>query len=135
LGANGELYPGAKQVLERIAPVAALGLVTNGLSAVQRARIDRLELAQYFQAIVISAEVGTSKPGTEIFDLAFDQLANPPKESALMVGDSLSSDIQGGVNYGIATCWYNPHQLIGHASDGVDHEIARLDQLLSLVAN
>ena len=51
--------------------------------------------------------MGTAKLGREIFDMTFDALDSPAKESAVMVGDNLASDIEGGANYGIATCWYN----------------------------
>ena len=115
----------------------SLALVTNGLSEVQRTRIERLDLGRYFDAVVISSEVGAAKPSTEIFDLAFELLGSPAKASALMVGDSLTSDIQGGINYGIATCWYNPNHHGAGESDrleGFDFEIDSLDLLPGIVA-
>ena len=135
MGAFGELYPGALEVLEQLSSAATLALVTNGLGEVQRARIERLDLEPLFAVIVISGEVGTAKPGTGIFDLAFEALHQPAKQSALMIGDSLSSDIAGGVNYGISTCWYNPEGKPAGPDAGVDHEIASLDQLPELAAN
>lgn len=134
LGAHGELYPGARDVLDALAaePTVSLALVTNGLSDVQRARIDRLALGGYFQAIVISSELGVAKPAPAIFEAALAGLGAPARSSAVMVGDSLSSDMQGGRNAGIATCWYNPHRRTG--GDGLaDHDIATLDALLALV--
>jgi 2-haloacid dehalogenase len=110
-------------------------LVTNGLGEVQRARIERLDLEPLFDAIVISGEVGTAKPGTKIFDIAFDALGWPARESALMIGDSLSSDIAGGANYGIATCWYNPSQRPAPPGSSVDHSITALGQLPGLTAS
>jgi YjjG family noncanonical pyrimidine nucleotidase len=133
MGAHGELYPGARDVLEQLAEVASLALITNGLSEIQRARIERLEIETYFDAIIISAEVGTAKPHTSIFDLVFEGLNNPGKHETLMIGDSLSSDIRGGTNYGIATCWYNPHGKLAGPDDQITHEITALDQLLALV--
>lgn len=140
LGGNGELYPGARDVLEHLAGHATLAMVTNGLSEVQRARIDRLALAPYFSAVVISAEVGTSKPGTAIFDLTFAELGEPDRTTALMIGDSLTSDIRGGLNAGIDTCWYNsartPLPEPGQNPDGQrsapHYEIADLKELLVL---
>ncbi|MGI9595210.1 MAG: HAD-IA family hydrolase [Acidimicrobiales bacterium] len=131
LADNGQLYPGVGAVLDAVAGRSRLALVTNGLQEVQRTRIERLGLARYFEAVVISAEVGTSKPGTEIFDIAFSALDDPARDACLMIGDSLTSDIQGGTNYGIDTCWYNPD----HKSSTtvptavVTHEIAQLAQL------
>ena len=87
---------------------ATRGLITNGIGEVQRARVERCDLERYFDTIIISGEVGMAKPGTGIFDLAFAALGEPKRTSALMVGDSLTSDIQGGINAGIDTCWYAP---------------------------
>ncbi len=108
LGAFGDLYPGARTVLATLAGRASLGLVTNGLSDVQRSRLSRLGIGDYFDSVVISGEVGVTKPRPDIFDIAFDQLGSPSKDGTVMVGDSLTSDIAGGHGYGIATCWYNP---------------------------
>jgi YjjG family noncanonical pyrimidine nucleotidase len=134
LGANGRLYDGAREVLECLSRQASLALVTNGLSEVQRARVDRLGIGEHFDAIIISAEVGAAKPGTEIFDIVFEALDFPSKELALMVGDSLSSDMQGGANYGIATCWYNPNGQSVQRADQVAHEIGDLAELLGVVS-
>lgn len=134
LGAHGELYEGAFEVIDRLSSQASLALVTNGLGEVQRARVERLGIGEFFDAIVISAEVGVAKPGTEIFDLVFGALDAPRKESTLMVGDSLSSDMQGGTNFGIATCWYNPKQQENRRDDLVSHEIQDLKELLGFVA-
>jgi YjjG family noncanonical pyrimidine nucleotidase len=135
LGAHGELYEGALDVLDRLSRDASLALVTNGLSEVQRRRIERLGIEDYFDAVVISAEVGTAKPGKEIFNIVFDALDSPPKKSSVMVGDNLSSDIQGGANYGIATCWYNPGGQSAERTTHVVHEIANLQELLGFVAD
>jgi 2-haloacid dehalogenase len=134
LGAYGELYPGTREVLDALVaePAVPLALVTNGLSEVQRARIERLALARYFQVIVISSELGVAKPAPAIFEAALAGLGAPARSAALMIGDSLSSDMQGGRNTGIATCWYNPHRRPG--GEGLaDHDIATLDALLALI--
>lgn len=133
LGARGDLYPGARELLEDLAGTVALALVTNGLSSVQRTRIERLGLGAYFEAVIISAEVGVSKPNTAIFDLTFAALDDPPRPATLMVGDSLSSDIAGGNNYGISTCWYNPHARPAEPDQPVTYTIATLDELPGLV--
>lgn len=135
MGQHGDLYPGARDVLATLAARAdlALALVTNGLSEVQRARIARLELDAYFDAIVVSSEVGAAKPAPAIFDVAFAQLADRPRTTALMVGDSLTSDLRGGRAAGIATCWFNPHGKPAADRALIDHEIAALTELLTLV--
>jgi 2-haloacid dehalogenase len=133
MGANGDLYPGTIEVLDALAEIADLALVTNGIGDVQRARIARLGLDRFFTAIVISGEVGLAKPGPEIFDLTFKELGHPDKGTTLMIGDSLSSDMAGGIAYGIATCWYAAHST-GATVVPVDHTITELDELLPIVA-
>ena len=133
MGANGNLYPGTIETLDSLAQVATLALVTNGIGEVQRARLHRLELDKYFDAIVISGEVGVAKPGPEIYDLTFAELGHPDKATTLMIGDSLTSDMAGGINYGIATCWYAAHANADTPAN-VDHQITNLDELLPIVA-
>jgi YjjG family noncanonical pyrimidine nucleotidase len=132
MGAFGELYPGARDVLDRLSQKARLGLVTNGLGVVVRARVARLELEPLFDAIVISGEVGVSKPDAAIFELAFEALGRPAKPTALMIGDSISSDITGANNFGIAACWYNPASKPCPDGVNIDHEIVALDELSAL---
>ncbi len=129
LGAFGDLYPGARAVLETLSARATLALITNGLVTIQTARIARLELAPFFDAITISEAAGVAKPNPAIFDVAFDALGNPARGGAVIVGDSLSSDMAGGVNAGIATCWFNPNGIVDDRSPGLTHEVRRLDEL------
>jgi 2-haloacid dehalogenase len=82
---------------------------------------------------VISEEVGSAKPDGKIFEIAFERMNNPRKEDVLIVGDSLSSDIQGGSQYGIDTCWFNPHRHPRPAGVTVCYEIRTLGELLPIV--
>lgn len=132
LGGNGELYDGVQGVLEELAPVARLALVTNGIGQVQRARIARLGLENYFPTIAISGELGVSKPGVEIFEWVFGALQWPDKATSLMVGDSLSSDIQGGANFGIDTCWLNADDRAAPNNGIVTHTITDVRQVTNL---
>jgi YjjG family noncanonical pyrimidine nucleotidase len=134
LGAFGDLYDGAREVLQVLSKKVSMAMVTNGLGEVQRSRIARLGLDEFFDAIAISAEIGASKPDAEIFDIVFDSLGSSASESAVMVGDNLSADISGAANYGIATCWYNPQGRTADASHKIDHEISNLQELVGLVA-
>lgn len=133
LGLHGELYAGARKVLDVLKQTRRLALVTNGLGEVQRARIKRLGIDQHFDALAISAEIGTAKPHRGIFDFVFDQLGQPDRQSALMVGDNLSADIRGGADYGIATCWFNPHGQTAGPEHSITHEVSCLTELPDLV--
>jgi len=133
LGDHGELFSGARELLDGLQGVVAMGLATNGISQVQRAKMARLDLDQYFSAVVISDEVGVAKPETGFFDLLLRDLGDPPRESVLMVGDSLNSDIRGGSNSGIATCWFNPDRNANRTGVRPTYELADLTALPSLL--
>ena len=98
---------GGHLLLEEQTEKYHLGIITNGLKEVQRPKLIKSGLVDYFKVIVVSDEIGISKPQPAIFEHAFEKMEFPAKEKVLMVGDSLHSDIQGGINYGIDTCWYN----------------------------
>lgn len=99
----------------------------------QTSRIQGSPLSGTFEQIIISEEAGCQKPETGIFDYAFAKLGISDKEKVLIVGDSLTSDIQGGINYGIDTCWFNP--LGKENTSGVQpkYEIRVLSELLDIV--
>lgn len=120
----GDLYPGARELLDEVSADATLTMVTNGLSHVQRTRIERLGLDHYFESVIISEEVGVTKPRTEIFDLAADAVGQPDRSGMLMIGDSLTSDVAGGRAFGIDTCWYDRHEA-GPPTDGAPTHVAR----------
>jgi len=132
---RGSLYPGVLPVLEQLAASATLALVTNGLGDIQRARIERLGIEHHFDAVVISAEVGVAKPDPAIFSLVFESLDDPDRAGALMVGDSLSSDMAGAAAFGIDGCWYNPERLPRPDAPQIVSEIASLTELPRLVAS
>lgn len=110
LGTTDFMIPGAKLLLEKLSAQRTLAMVTNGLKEVQRKRLLNTNIADYFDAIIISDEIGISKPHTAFFDHTFSELNQPDKKTTLMIGDSLSSDILGGNNYGLDTCWFNPQR-------------------------
>jgi 2-haloacid dehalogenase len=107
LGEHGELYSGALDMLRAVGEFAELGLITNGIGSVQRTRIARLGLDSHFAEVAVSGELGVSKPDPRIFDHLLSSLNHPDTDTTIIVGDSLSSDIAGGHNAGIATCWFN----------------------------
>lgn len=103
---ESELYDGVEEVLQELKHDYILSIVTNGLKEVQRPRVHRLAVEQYFASVIVSDEIGIAKPDTLYFEYAYQSIRNPPdKSQILIVGDSLQSDIQGGINFGIATCW------------------------------
>ena len=133
LATGSELFPGAREVVETLHGRMGLLLITNGLSEVQRPRLQGSAIGHYFGDMVISEEVGSSKPDRGIFDVAFEKMDHPRKEAVLIVGDSLTSDILGANNYGIDACWYNPGEKPDTLGLRIQYEIERLDELLPIV--
>ena len=133
LGSCSDLIEGAEAIVPQISQQYHIALITNGLSDVQRPRLTASPLLPYFEALIISDEVGIAKPDPGIFDLLFEQMNHPAKEEVLIIGDSVSSDMQGGANYGIATCWFNPSGKPRPASPRIDFEIGQLTDLLGIL--
>jgi 2-haloacid dehalogenase len=127
----GDLIDGAEALIQNLSQRYRLALITNGLSDVQRPRLAASPLQPYFETITISDELGVAKPDPGIFDAAFQQMGDPPKTAVLIIGDSLTSDMQGGLNYGIDTCWYNPENKLTNLP--VTYNIQKLEELQTIL--
>lgn len=106
-----------------------LVLITNGLSLVQHSRLEKASLKGFFGSIIISEEVGVAKPHEEIFVKALESVDHRDKDSVIIVGDSLTSDIRGGEEFGIHTCWFNPLNEENTTPWQPTYEIQRLEML------
>jgi 5'-nucleotidase len=124
---------GATQLLNAINGKIKLGIITNGFVQSFYVRMERAALKHHFDFFIISEEVGLAKPHPGIFDHAFERMGNPARENVLMVGDSLESDILGGKNAGIDTCWLNPYKKIAPDHITPHLEIASLTDLENLL--
>ena len=127
------LLDGAKEIIEYLGTNYSVCLITNGLADVQYSRIKKSEFKDAFDHIFISEEIGFPKPMKEIFDHVFEVLGSPAKEEVLIVGDSFRSDIVGGKNYGIRTCWFNPKELKNENGFEPDYEIQKLLELRTIL--
>jgi 2-haloacid dehalogenase len=110
LGTTARWLPGTAEALSLLGSHYKLGIVTNGLTHIQRAKYQHLSLGNWFRSFVISEEVAISKPQKEIFKLALTELETAPAHT-LMVGDSLTSDYLGSLNAGLDFCWINARRL------------------------
>lgn len=134
LAAHGDLLAGAEAVLRSLAPAARMALVTNGLADVQRPRLGGSPVASLFEVLTISDELGIAKPDRRILDHTLAALGDPPRGEVLMIGDSLSSDIQGGLNAGVDTCWIAPDGRAAPAEGPIPtHTIRALSELPAIV--
>lgn len=125
--------PGALELLEALSPRYGLYLASNGAAAVQRSRLESAGILPYFKGVFISEEVGFDKPSPAFFAACFAAIPGFSRETALMVGDSLTSDIRGGRNAGIRTCWFDPHGAAPRPDVVPDFRITALDQLPGLL--
>lgn len=128
-----ELIDGAYEILQALHEKSQIAIVTNGLQSVQRGRLAHSSIRSFINELIISEEIGAAKPGRAFFDAAFARCGHPAKSDVLIVGDSLTSDIQGGVDYGIDTCWYNPIGDPGPDDVVITFEIKYLRELLEFV--
>lgn len=128
-----DLMPGAENVIRKLKEHYRLAIITNGLKDVQYPRLEGSAIGAWFEVIAVSEEVGAAKPDPRFFEAAFQRMGQPPRETALVIGDSLSSDIRGGVYYGLDTCWFNPTGSTPDPEIQPTHQIARLDELLTLL--
>lgn len=123
----------AEELVKTLAATYRIGIITNGLTKVQRPRFRNSNLAPYLETTIISEEVGVAKPDPQIFEIAFEQMQHPARDEVLIVGDSLTSDIQGGCNYGIDTCWFNPDNVENTFPFRPTYEIHALSEVLGIV--
>lgn len=128
-----EPLPGAVNLLSKLKLKAKLGIITNGFERIQHKRIQHTGLNDMFDCLVISEVVGIPKPNKAIFEHTFALMGNPPKNKILMVGDTLSSDILGGQNAGIDTCWLQHPGVMNTTDIKPTYTITHLDQLHSIL--
>lgn len=126
------LFEGAEELVEKLFETHRLIMVTNGLTRVQRTRVRKSIIAKYFEEIIISEEIGYAKPNPMIFEIGLKDIALPNKSEIIIIGDSLTSDIPGGIKYGIDTAWYNPDNHINDKGIKPTYEIKKLDEIHSI---
>ena len=125
--------PGAEEAVDRLSKKYRLFLASNGTASVQKGRMTSANLYRFFEKVFVSQEIGHNKPSPAYFEAAFAQIPGFDKSRCLMVGDSLTSDIRGGINAGIRTCWVNPRHDPHPKDIRPDYEIEYLHQLEGLL--
>lgn len=133
LATHADVIPGAEEALQELAEVATMIAVSNGTESVERGRLKLSGFEKYFDDIFISEAVGVSKPNPKIFQMAMRKLGIEHSDKVLVVGDSLSADIQGGVNAGLDTCWVNMKGLENESGLTPTYEVKALSELYPIV--
>ena len=133
LGEGAMLLPGAEELCRVLSRDHRLYLLTNAVASGQKARFANSAIAPYFQGVFISEEVGVGKPDPAYFEYVFRAVPGLARDNALVIGDSLTSDIQGANNAGLPCCWFNPKGQPRPQGLRIDYEIRALEELYAIV--
>lgn len=129
LGHQSVPLPGAVEAVARWSRVLPVIIVTNGISKVQHGRMEGSEVRHFISGMVISEEVGAAKPDPRMLELAMEKAGVADRRRALMLGDSLSSDIAAAANAGVDACWFNPKRARNAKGLPIRYEIRSLDEV------
>lgn len=126
--------PGAPELLEELYRKYRLYIVSNGTAKVQEGRIGNSGIAKYMDGIFISQILGANKPDKQFFDTCFAEIPDFSLSETVIIGDSLSSDIKGGINAGITTVWFNPKGIENDNDIKPDYTIKELSEVPGLLS-
>lgn len=134
LGGTGFLLPGALELLRDLHARFKVYLITNGTASVQHTRLAHSGMLPFLHGVFISEEVGADKPSERFFEHVLSSIGSPDKREVLVIGDSLTSDVEGGRRMGLDTCWYAPDPAA--SANGIEpmYRVASFDELRSLLA-
>ena len=134
LSKQGQIFPGVEDLLKKLIHQGyELYAATNGITFIQTGRLEQSGISPYFKEIFISEQLHTQKPDAVFYEKIGARIPNFDKNHALMIGDSLSADIQGGNNAGIDTIWYNPHHLENKTQAQPTYEVDSYQALLEIL--
>lgn len=133
LGDTVVFYPNGLEVVQELKGKIPQYAVTNGTKIAQDKKLKNSDLIHILDGVFISEVVGVEKPGVGFFDKVFETIGEYDKSEVMIIGDSLTSDIQGGNNAGIVTCWFNPGEKKEDTDLRIDYEIRDLGEILKIV--
>ena len=130
LATHADLLPGAMELLEAVHGRMKIALVSNGVSAIQRGRLSRSPILPLMDAVIISEEIGVSKPDPRMVEAALAALGCDDKAEAVMLGDSLTADIPAAANAGVDSIYLDHH---GRGSDLATYTVPSLGEARTLL--
>lgn len=133
LAQSGFMMEGAREMLEKLPKTVSKAIITNGIKDTQFGRLKQAGILDYFSHVVVSETAGAAKPSPIFFDSVMGLIGHVPLKSILVIGDSLSSDIAGGIGYGLDTCWFNPAGKVGDSSVLPTYEISGWEDLFGIL--
>ena len=132
IATKGYLLPGALEVCKKLSRDHRMYIITNGTKAIQKGRFACSKITDFFEKIFISEDIGYNKPSKEYFDAVIKEIPGFSIEKTLVIGDSLSSDIAGGIGSGIDVCWYNPNGIKAPSDMKINYVISSLEELYDI---
>lgn len=132
LGRGTHLLPGVEEFIRSLVGKFKMYIITNGIAEVQKPRFRDSAIFDCFDGVFISSEIGIQKPMKGYFDYVLNHISEDNTEKILVIGDSLTSDIQGGNNAGLDTCWFNPMRKANDSTAKPTYEIKNLTDLYEI---
>lgn len=134
LSTKSYIIAGADALCRKLYDNVKMHIVTNGVEFIQKGRFSTCPITKYFDNIFVSGVLGYEKPDVKYFE-AVEKIISIDKKSTLIVGDSLTSDIKGGIDYGIDTCWYNPNNKPVPNDMNITHVATSFDDIYNIITN
>lgn len=128
-----EPVEGAMELLRYLSGKYDVYVASNSSYAQQFNRLTLAGMMPFLKGLFVSHELGAPKPSQAFFDICMERLGNPPKEEVMLIGDSLTADMQGGVDYGLPTCWYNHNHQPRNIGLPVDHIVEHLWEIQNIL--
>lgn len=133
LATKSYMLDGALELCQRLYRKFKMYIVTNGQKDIQKSRLFPSPIFKYFDGCFISEDVGFEKPSIKFFEAVISNIPDYDPNKAIIIGDSLTSDMQGGINAGIDTCWYNPHGKCAPESMKLTYIVRNFDEMADVL--
>lgn len=127
------LIDGAEEMLSSLCGKCRMYIITNGIEYVQKSRFARSPINNFFERLFISGEIGYEKPDIRFFDAVKREIPDFDAEKTLVVGDSLTSDMKGGINAGLDCCFYSPAGKSAPPEMNIKYTVSELSEIKEIV--
>ena len=133
LAHQAQLFEGALEMVEKLSKKYRLFIITNGVKSTQDGRFGISPITKYFEKIFISEVIGFEKPHKEFFNAVASGIEGYNPQKAIVIGDSLSSDIKGAINSGLDCIWYNPQKKDAPEGWNITHTVVNFEEILEIL--
>lgn len=130
---SAETVDGAEDLLEYLSKKYTVCVASNAAHSQQAQRLEKAGLSKYIDKFFVSWDIGFDKPDKRFYQACLDGLDGIDKSQVIMIGDSLTADIQGGINIGIKTCWFNKFNTTTPKDVSFDYTVSRLEEIKKIL--